>query len=73
MPDVEHAVIYDRIGKLEIGCGRMDERVITLEKNHEDVKKGLRAIEMQNAKNIKVIMLGIALITAIVNGVIKLI
>jgi len=68
----EHTPIYDRIGRLEIGCGRMDERVITLEKNHEDVKKGLRAIESQNAKNIKIIMLGIALITAIVNGIIKL-
>ena len=73
MSDVDHAVIYDRIGKLEIGCGRMDERVITLEKNHEDVKKGLRTIESQNAKNIKIIMLGIALITSIVNGIIKLI
>ena len=72
MSDSEHAPIYDRIVSLEVGCGRMDERILTLSANHEDVKKGLRAIEIQNAKNIKIIMLGIALITAIVNGVIKL-
>ena len=68
----EHTPIYDRIGRLEVGCGRMDERMISLEAAHIDVKKGLRAIETQNAKNTKIIMFGVALITAAINGLIKL-
>jgi hypothetical protein len=68
-----HEEIFSRLSVLDIGCARMDERIIKLSENHEDVKKGLRAIEIQNAKNIKIILFGIGLITALVNGAIKFI
>jgi hypothetical protein len=63
-----HEEIFSRLSVLDIGCARMDERIITLSQNHTEIKKGLRAIEIQNAKNMKIILFGIGLITALING-----
>jgi hypothetical protein len=65
-----HEEIFSRLSVLDIGCARMDERVMNLERNHQDVKKGLRAIEIQNSKNLKIILFGIGLITSLINGAI---
>jgi hypothetical protein len=41
----EHTEIYKRIGNLETQGARMDERQIAFAASHEDIKKGLRAVE----------------------------
>lgn len=63
----ENAEIFERLGKIEQTCARIDERTERHDKDHSDHEQRIRALERDNDKR-KGVMAALSLFSSIVGG-----
>lgn len=62
-----NAEIYERLGKIEQTCARIDERTARHDQDHNDHEARIRALERDNDKR-KGVLAALSLFSSIVGG-----